>query len=414
MWIGSQLVVPKTDKETVSSILKYITYAKNTINLNALIIWPIKEKDALNRIIDKTKELGITTYLWYPVLSDSPYLNSIKFSPIELFNGQKGFGIYGKWSGSGYEKENFLFSCPNNKDVIDKIFDNYIEEIENGDFDGVFLDRIRYPSPVNGLEVFFSCFCPHWKSKFYEEYNKDIDSYREKAKKVFYKLKENGNNYIGNMTDFSNFILEEGLHDFVEFRYKSIYELVKKFANFAKNNNKIVGLDLFAPLLSFLVGQDYTLLSSISDWIKPMLYCHTNAPAGIPVEIYSFIKGLKEADPLLKKGEIRVFVKKFLGIDINIEQILENGLDESMILSELKKLDQFGILRDIDVYPGIEGVRIPQLVNISTDILEKYLYYLRKANIDGMVLSWNLIDIPFENLSFLGNALNNLKENSFG
>jgi hypothetical protein len=46
-----------------------------------------------------------------------------------------------------------------------KTLDRLRELLERYDFTGVFLDKIRYPSPANGLEEAASCFCEYCYAK---------------------------------------------------------------------------------------------------------------------------------------------------------------------------------------------------------------------------------------------------------
>ena len=43
----------------------------------------------------------------------------------------------------------------------------------------------------------------------------------------------------------------------------------------------IVGADIYAPFLAYHVGQNTKKISEVVDFIKPMMYRYTEAPAGM-------------------------------------------------------------------------------------------------------------------------------------
>ncbi len=68
---------------------------------------------------------------------------------------------------------------------------------------------------------------------------------------------------------------------FLEVREEIIADAVTSLVRYFKDKGMTVGLDLFAPLISRFVGQNYALITKNADFIKPMLYRRTEAPAGI-------------------------------------------------------------------------------------------------------------------------------------
>lgn len=68
-------------------------------------------------------------------------------------------------------------------------------------------------------------------------------------------------------------------------RAASITHIVAQAAGLIRAAGLSVGLDCFAPSLAAPVGQDLGALSAVGDWVKLMLYGHTWAPAGMPFEM---------------------------------------------------------------------------------------------------------------------------------
>ena len=99
-----------------------------------------------------TRERGLKLYLWLPVLSE--------FGELRPFRGVEGFG--GKpLGGARFDgDETFDFCCPTRRDTGRFLLEIYEERFAWAEFDGVFLDRIRFPAPSAGPQALFSCLCP--------------------------------------------------------------------------------------------------------------------------------------------------------------------------------------------------------------------------------------------------------------
>ena len=69
-----------------------------------------------------------------------------------------------------------------------------------------------------------------------------------------------------------------------------IAEAVSDLCRHFKEQGLTVGLDLFSPMVSRFVGQNYDLITKDADFIKPMLYRRTEAPAGPGYEFALFKK----------------------------------------------------------------------------------------------------------------------------
>jgi hypothetical protein len=389
------------------NLKKKLAAAKEALDLDALMIWSGISKKNLDLVRKICMEFKIKTYLWYPILADIPGFKVEQEQSVKTFDGLHGYGKNGRWDKLGKGEEDFLFLCPNDEQNIREIFDQYQNKIIESDFDGVFLDRIRFPSPSNGFELLFSCFCKSCLHKFYNKYSEDLENYQYQAKAVFEKIKTIDINYLQICQSFSDIIIQDNLKKFYDFRKQNIYQVVKIFADKAKQMDKLVGVDLFAPSLAPLVSQDYQLLAKTCDWIKPMIYCHTSSPAGLPLELYCFIKAILDINPALDESQLIREISRIIGVDLptQINDILKYGISERIIYSEMQKIKEFNLPEKVDTYVGIEAIQIPGLCNITEKILKKYLESVIEADIKGMVLSWDLLKIPDENLQLVGDIL---------
>jgi hypothetical protein len=409
-WIGTQIVlnnIPNNSLRKNDNLKKKLVTAKETLNLDALIIWSDINKKDLDLVRKICRDFKIKTYLWYPILADIPGFKVRWEQSVETFDGLRGYGKNGRWDKLGKGEEDFLFLCPNDEQNIRRIFDQYQNKIKESGFDGVFLDRIRFPSPSDGFEALFSCFCKSCLNKFYNNYGEDLEGYQNQVKTVFKNFKTIDVNYLQTCQSFSDIIIRDRLKKFYDFRKQNIYQVLKMFADKAKQMGKLVGVDLFAPSLAPLVSQDYQLLAKTCDWIKPMIYCHTSSPAGLPLELYCFIRAILDINPALDEGQLIREISRIIGVDLptQIDELLKNGVSENIICSEMQKIKEFNLPEKVDTYVGIEAVQMPGLCNITEKILKKYLKSVIEADIKGMVLSWDLLKIPDENLKIVGDIL---------
>jgi hypothetical protein len=138
-----------------------------------------------------------------------------------------------------------------------------------------------------------------------------------------------------------------------------------------------------------------------------MIYCHTSSPAGLPLELYCLIRAILEINPTLDEGQLIREISRIIGVDLptQINDLLKNGISENIICSEMQKITEFNLPEKVDIYVGIEAVQIPKVCNIDRSILKKYLESFIKTDTKGIILSWNLLKIPDENLKLAGDIL---------
>ncbi len=409
-WIGTQIVLNNTPNNYLhknDNLKRKLAKAKDALDLDALLVWSDINKKDLDLVREICTDFKIKTYLWYPILADISAFKIEQEQAVETFNGLHGYGRSGCWDKLGKGEEDFLFLCPNDEKNIRQIFNQYQNKIIESSFDGVFLDRIRFPSPSNGFEALFSCFCKSCLNKFYINYGEDLESYRNQAKTIFKRFKTIDVNYLQTCQSFSDIIIRDDLEKLFDFRKQKIYRVLKMFADKARQMGKLVGIDLFAPSLAPLVSQDYQLLAKTCDWIKPMIYCHTSSPAGFPLELYCILRAILDINPALDEEQLIQAVSRIIGVDLptQLNGLLKNGVSEYIICVEMQKIRKLNLPEKVDIYIGLEAVQIPGLCNIDKSILKKYLESVIEEDIKGILLSWNLLKIPDENLKFVGDFL---------
>jgi len=306
---------------------------------------------------------NIEFYLWFPVFSETGSIRDL--APLVDYKGQRVI------SGGENPDEDFSFCCPNNYQNIEKIIDIFESEFASIPFNGIFLDKIRYPSFANGQSPgnVYSCFCPECLKTFEDE-KIDISLLKEKLCNTPLDIthyKGNGE-YLFNDKVINGFFIHKG---------NVIFKSLSRICGFFREKGLGIGLDVFAPFLSPFVGQDLHRLSGLCDFIKPMMYRATNAPAGLPLETEVL---LKEAGSL----------KNVFNFDL-----LKNPFDLDFSVMDLKSMTS----STCPVYAGIEINRAEGIADVYPSYIEETVNAYAGTGIQGLALSWNILDTPEENIA---------------
>ncbi len=366
----------------------------DTLPLDILIVGWTEIPDLFHAALSSAHRSKQESFFWYPLLSELP-----NWEPHELVINFRGAPSRG-WTGfsEGAEiQEIFQFVCPNNPSVREKTL-QYLETIlTRYDFDGAFVDKVRFPSPANGLEEMLSCFCDWCHAKAAQQ-GLDLDQVRSTIEHGI----EQSNWHAGALPQsgpwwqelFSNSPL---LDRFLQFRANSITELVVEVRQLIDRLGKRLGLDLFSPVLAFVVGQDYRRLAQYAAWIKPMVYRFAIGPAGLRYEL-----------PRLGRE-----VAQFLSLDTNkvvefararvpgwgttdLRQIEREGTPLSLAEAELRQAVE--LAGSTPIYMGLETVSMPGVIEITPVQVYDMLNAGLSAGVHGAVLSWDVMHTPLENL----------------
>ena len=380
-WIGIQIDTTKIEHLTKSQIAnelkKKVGQAKEIVDLNALMVWAHSSAESCAILKETCDRFGIETYLWFPILADVPDFKVPERSKVENYEKKRGWGEIVRWEKLGTYasgRENFQFICPNKTETISDVYNLYKNQVDCYDFDGVFLDRIRFPSAAMGFEMLYSCFCKECEIKYQEEFGEGFPNFRSIVKSHFIKLKKNTVDVMKDARSLNDIVFPVAMQMFLRFRDISIYRIVEKFSTYAFQKGKKVGLDLFSYSLSGNVSQDYEMLSKTCNWIKPMIYCHSKGPAGFPLELHILFRSLLTLNPSLKEEELTGFFSDILGIDLpkKVDDVLEMGISGDAIMVELKNIGQLNLSEGILIYPGIEAMKMAGICMITEDILQDY------------------------------------------
>lgn len=327
-----------------------------------IVGWSL-EKQIYSYLRDYTKERGIELYLWFQVLSEFKSLGD--FKEIKTISGKE------LRSAVFDGDEEFSFYCPSHPDtlnILTDIFEIYFSDIA---FDGVLLDRIRFPSLAADGNALFACTCPFCMKKLEKRGigRKEIEKahMQAKEKESLLCIKEYKN---GNYGFYSH-----ELEAYLKARTELITDIVKALADYFRKKGMKVGLDLFAPFLSVFVGQDYAELSKSVDFIKPMLYRHTYTPAGMEYEL----EGMA--------GEMAGRMRQIVGMEAcRLIDFMEKELEAAQRLS------------NCEIYAGMEIHTAKELPAVSAGSIREGVELTKRKGCEGRVASWNILEASKENL----------------
>ena len=355
-----------------------LSFVLPKIPVNKVIMgWAPASGETYEKTAALLKRQKIEFWLWFPVFSETGALRSL--DPLIGFDGK---AIV--WDGI-QKDEDFSFCCPNNQGNIAKILDVYEKEFSCVKFDGIFLDKIRYPSFANGPDTedaiksgarcVLSCFCPDCL-EYYRQKNFDVNLFKNilsDSNYIFnFSRYAGGGKYQFNHDSFSEFIfLKSGI----------ITQSMEYICRYFRRKGLKIGMDVFAPFLSPFVGQDITALSAMCDFIKPMMYRRTNAPAGLPFETEMLLRGTKAAG-------------------IHFRELPGGYLDKTPFDLSFAAKDLAAMVSPLScpVYAGVEINRKPLIAEVYPAYIAETINAYYKTGIAGFALSWDLLDAPEENI----------------
>ena len=316
---------------------------------------------------------GIQMLLWLPVFSETGEVSETD-AALDLFGREV--------ITPAEQEEGFRFVCPSSHRNI-RIPENLYDRFFSGcGFDGVFLDRIRSQSFLSGVSGVLSCGCGRCRKAFLEK-GADPDGVRRQ-----YELKKDS---FFDMADFpmnGRFEMKDPLAQrFFEAKEEIIADAAAAICRFFKEKGLTVGLDLFAPVLSRFVGQNYSLLAKHADFIKPMLYRRTEAPAGIGYEYALFEKSAPGAHGRR-----------------------EFSMDRSFLETQLEAIRNVPCMS----YPGIEINYSEAEVRTDPDYITASIAAIRDYGFERAALCWDAARAPDAHIAAVSKLENGLPNSGSG
>jgi hypothetical protein len=279
----------------------------------------------------------------------------------------------------------FTFVCPNRSAVADFLSERVDSVAASGLYQGIFLDRIRYPSPSIDPLRDLGCFCSHC-TRLAADYGLNLELVRRYILSL--PAETIARSLLGQPTE-SDSVLEK----FLDFREASITRNVRAVSQQARSINLSVGLDCFSPALTRMVGQDLSALNATADWVKIMSYPRVFGPAGISFELLDLAEWLIQHG--LGEGEAMQTLSEASGLAVpmNKAELGCLGLTSETIRKEIRHGYEMGVT---NLLAGIAMVEMKKVHESTPGQILADLEASRSA--DGLVISWDLWLTPLEYL----------------
>ena len=343
---------------SAEQIIGRIDTVSQLIPVQKVIIGWSQDKDIYRRLGEYLHDKGIRMLLWLPVFAETE----------EVCENSPAVDLWGQVP-SNYDLaagEGFRFNCPSDPKNAANVVGIYDQLFSDCGFDGVFLDRIRTQSFVSGVSGVLGCGCPLCVERFAAE-GVDIE-----AVKAEFEAKGDAFFSASSYEPTAGFSFEDPVAA-AYFKAKGhvVSASVAAIADSLRSRGLEVGMDLYAPFMASFVGQDYAILADHADFIKPMLYRQTFAPAGMGFEYDLLRKAVPDAKgyPDLK-------------------------MDVDFLHSQLKAMEPYACGK----YPGIEINYRPVVAPTSPEYISESLKAVLSHGFDGAVLSWNIMQAPLSHL----------------
>ena len=357
---------------TFENIRQKLEPIVSQIRVTKVIMGMSVDTELYAKVRDYLAKNDIEFYFWLPVFAELDALK--KGYPLIDYHG-KDKGDY-----QLAEREDFTFYCPNHPQNVLNVLQVFEEHYASIGFTGVFLDKIRYSSFANGLNGVLTCFCPFCQIK-YKDARFDPHDLEQAIKILPQKHAPFG------AIDYKQgrYTFDDDLwNKFFRLRSEYITDVIKNICYYFSERRYKIGLDVFSPFASHFVGQDIPALSTVADFVKPMMYRMTNAPAGLPFELEAIVQ-----ETTINDAQKNAFYKV---LGFNHEK---HPFDIDFAVKELNELVQQS---KAPVYPGVEINRAQRIAEVYPDYIEETIKAYAQSGVKGFVMSWNLLNAPQENI----------------
>ena len=343
---------------TAEQIIGRIDTVSQLIPVQKVIIGWSQDKEIYRQVGEYLHDRDIRMLLWLPVFAETEEV--CENSPAVDLWGQVPAN-YDLAAGEG-----FRFNCPSDPQNTANVVAIYDRLFSDCGFDGVFLDRIRTQSFVGGLSGVLGCGCPLCVKRYAAE-GVDIQTVKSE-----YETQGDAFFSVSGYTPTEGFNFENPVAAaFFKAKGHVVSASVAAVADSLRSRGLEVGMDLYAPFMAPFVGQDYALLAGHADFIKPMLYRQTFAPAGMGFEYGLLRKALPAATgyPTFK-------------------------MDVDFLHLQLEAMEPYSCGK----YPGIEINYREVVAPTSPAYISESLKAVLGHCFDGAVLSWNIMEAPLSHL----------------
>ncbi|MBR5725021.1 MAG: hypothetical protein IKX62_06580 [Bacteroidales bacterium] len=346
---------------TAEQIVSRIDSVSSLIPVEKVIIGWSLTPDLYRQVGEHLHAKGIRMLFWLPVFAETE----------EVCESTPAVDLWGRVPANFdlTEGEGFRFNCPSDPQNAAGILAVYDKHFSDCGFDGVFLDRIRTQSFVGGVGGALGCGCPLCTERFAAE-GVDLDAVRQ-------AWEDRGDAFlsVSGYAPETGFRFEDPLAAaFFKAKGHIVSESVGAIADSLRERGLEIGMDLYAPFMAPFVGQDYAILAQHADFIKPMLYRMTTAPAGMGFEYELLRKALPGATGYP-----------------------DFAMDAAFLDSQLKAMEPYPCGK----YPGIEINYREGVAETTPSYVTESLDAVMRHGFEGAVLSWNIMEAPEAHIACL-------------
>lgn len=304
--------------------------------------------EAVTVFLDKK---GIEKYLWLPIFCEI-------HDPDSADNAVDVTGSGNHAIDDLCEGESFDFVCQSSEKNLAHAKRVYDEMTAGLPVEGVFIDRIRYASAANSVKDLYGCWCPRCRAR-YEAAGVDAQRIQRLSRE-------------GGVNAFMPRALENGVYRYEDPDIDALMRAKREIVTDAaaglcahfRAAGKKIGIDTFASGVSDFVGQDLYRLGAMVDFIKPMAYLRTNAPAGVPFEVGAL------------GGNIAARISQLGGFD---------ACSMDAAVAQFRDLMNTGA----NVAPGLDVNRILPICEATPEYVTAYLDRLEGIGVESVVLAWD-------------------------
>jgi hypothetical protein len=330
---------------------------------------------------------GAALWLWHPLLSGDGH---------HVPAADRAVGPDGRAVPAPLDMPEFSFDCPVRPGALEAALERLDAAAARHAYQGVFLDKIRWPSPSRDPAGELACFCDVCRASAAAE-GIDLEA-------VASWLADARGSPAGRVRLLRALLegdAEAGLDHFLAWRCERITATVSTAVDRVRRHlgpdgrPMRVALDVFAPALGRMVGQDITALAPLGEFLKAMLYLGTHGPAGLSYELCRLASWLEA-------GAVPSPVEQLAGmLDLPLPampELCRGSLSEAVFESQVDALRR---LAGSSAAAGIDAVAIEGLAVLPDETLERVTRRSLEAGVP-IVLSWDLMSIPPARLEGLG------------
>jgi hypothetical protein len=341
-------------------------------------------------VAGEAERQGAALWLWHPLLSGDG-----RYQPgADRAQSREGVPVT-----EPGDMGAFTFDCPVRPGALEAALARLDEAAARHPWQGIFLDKIRWPSPSRDPSRELACFC----DACHDAAARDGLDLEAVSSWLAHAAGSPGGR-ISVVTALLQGGEDEQLDHFLAWRSQRITASVEAAADHIashrgpRGQTMLMALDVFAPALARAVGQDIDVLAPRADFVKGMLYLGTHGPAGMPFELCRLARWLEAGDVADPAALLSVLV----GAPLPSTNGLCHGSLDAVVFDA--QLDDLRRLAGPSTAAGIDAVAIDGLAVLPDVVLEEVVDRAARAGV-AVVLSWDLMAIPGHRLTRLASRL---------